>query len=108
MSAADKAARNPERINQLVNRLSDENISVRSAAFRTLRQLGASAVAEMISVFADPERESEFPGVRAALQSMGSDAIGPLLGGARAPNLQVQAESIRPWKTCASPLPPMS
>ncbi len=49
----------------------------------------------MISVFADPERESEFAGVRAALQAMGSDAIGPLLGGARAPNLQVQAESIR-------------
>jgi hypothetical protein len=95
LSAADKVARSPERISQLVKQLNDENISVRSAAFRRLRRLGAPAVVEMISVFATPERQQEFPGVRTALQSMGSDAVAPLLGAARAPNLQIQAEAIR-------------
>ncbi len=94
LAAAKTEAYQPARIEGLIGRLNDPDISARSAAFRKLRMLGAPAAAQMIHVFANPNRRNEFPGVRAALRLMGDDAIGPLIAAARADILQVQADAI--------------
>ena len=95
LSVSKKQAESPARIDQLIKTLSSSDVSVRSTAFRQLRRLGEPAVVEMIHVFAAPERKPEFVGVRSALKSMGQSAMQPLLGAARANNIQVQAEAIR-------------
>ena len=95
MAASRSESSSPARLNQLIKTLSDENVSVRSDAFRKLRRLGEPAVAAMLNVFAQPDRVSEYPGIRGALMHMGVHAQGPLLGAAYASDAQVQAESIR-------------
>ena len=95
MAASRSQAGSPARINQLIKSLNDENITVRSDAFRKLRQLGEPAAAAMLNVFADPDRTSDYPGIRGALKHMGIHSQGPLLGAAYAADVQVQAESIR-------------
>jgi len=95
MTASRSESSSPARLNQLIKTLSDENVSVRSDAFRKLRRLGEPAVAAMLNAFAQPERQSEYPGIRGALMHMGDHAQGPLLGAAYASDAQVQAESIR-------------
>ena len=95
MAGSRSESSSPARMNQLIKTLSDENVSVRSDAFRKLRRLGEPAVAAMLNVFAQPERSSEYPGIRGALMHMGVHAQGPLLGAAYASDVQVQAESIR-------------
>ncbi len=95
LNAAHALATSPERLRSHVERLSDQDISARAATIRTLRKLGPEATAEMLATFADPDRQSEFPYVRQALKVMGDDAVPPLLGAARASNLQVQAEAVR-------------
>lgn len=95
LAAANKLATSPQRIQQLVSRLSDADPSARAETIRTLRKLGSVATAEILHVFTDTNRQKEFPYLRRALQLMGDDAIAPLLGGARASYLQVQAESVR-------------
>jgi hypothetical protein len=94
-AAARRAAYDPQRFEQLISTLSNENISVRSEAFRALRRLGPAAAARLINVFADPAREKEFPFIRGALNHFGDEAIEPLIGAARANNLQVQVEALR-------------
>ncbi|MFT5301920.1 MAG: hypothetical protein ACI87E_000646 [Mariniblastus sp.] len=95
LAASTKVKLSPARLNQLIKTLNSQDISVRSEAFRKLRRIGEPAVAELVNVFAHDDRKSDFPGVRGALQGMGVFAQAPLLGGARASDLQVQTESIR-------------
>jgi len=95
LASATKVGVAPARMNQLIKTLNDSDINVRSVAFRKLRRLGEPAVAELLNVFAHEDRKADFPGVRGALKNMGASSQGPLLGGARSSNLQVQTESIR-------------
>lgn len=95
LAASHAEATRPERIQQLIGRLSDSDASVRATAVRTLRRLGPISTAEIIHIFTDPAREQEFPFLRNALRAMGDDAIPPLMAGARADHPQVQAECIR-------------
>lgn len=83
-----------ERLDGLIRKLSDPNQNVRSQAFRDLRSTGQPAVAAMLSVFAEPEREGEFLAIREALRMMGEPAMWPLLGGVHAPVLQVRYEAL--------------
>ncbi len=82
--ATERKEFQPSRIEGLVKTLSNEDISIRSTAFRSLRQLGEPAAAAIINVFADATRADEFPFMRGALQRMGGSAIKPLAGAARA------------------------
>lgn len=95
LTAARAEATSPEKIGELIKRLSDPDLSARSAAFRRFRKLGPAAIAELIQVFADQKRAAEFSYLRSALTQLGNDALPPLLGAARANNLQVQAEAVR-------------
>lgn len=85
----------PEQLQQLIGKLNDPNIAIRSRAFRSLRSIGPTAIAALIEVFADPERKDVFPGVRGALQNIGPQSI-PLLRGATVANHPVvRAEALR-------------
>ncbi len=95
LASATRVGLAPARIDQLIKLLNSSDISVRSEAFRKLRRLGEPAAAELLNVFAQDDRVSDFPGVRGALNSMGAHSQGPLLGAARASDLQVQTEAIR-------------
>ena len=95
LASATKIGLAPARIEGLISLLNDGDISVRSEAFRKLRRLGEPAVAELLNVFAQEDRKSEYPGIRGALKGMGAHAQGPLLGAARASDIQVQTEAIR-------------
>jgi hypothetical protein len=95
VAAARRVAGSSERIEQLIARLSNPDLSTRNESLRALRSLGPRATAEILAVFSDFERQSEFPFLRSALAVMGEDAIGPLLAGARSNHLLVQGESVR-------------
>ncbi|MDA7928990.1 hypothetical protein N9B54_03425 [Mariniblastus sp.] len=95
LKASKVVANSPARIDELIKTLNNPDISIRSEAFRKLRRLGEPAVAQLLEVFAQKDRVADFPGIRGALKSMGIHAQGPLLGAARANNIQVQAEALR-------------
>lgn len=95
LAASQAVANSPARLASLLQQLNDQDISVRSDAFRKLRRLGEPGVAFLLNTFADVNKKSLYPGVRGALKSMGPDAQAPLLGGARATDAQVHVESIR-------------
>ena len=95
LTASKTVGNSTARIQQLIKVLNNQDITVRSAAFRQLRQIGEPAVAEMLNTFADPDRKSLYPGLRGGLKFMGVNAQGPLLGAAHAADSQVQAEAIR-------------
>ncbi len=94
-SSARRAATSPDRVNGLIRGLSNENITLRSDAFHSLKRIGASAAADMLAVFADPQREAEYPYLRGALRNMSDAAVAPLVGAAHSDNLQVQVEAVR-------------
>lgn len=95
VEASSRAAYSPDRFGKLIKTLSNENVSIRSEAFRALKRLGAPAASKLINVFADESRQKEFVYIRSALKHFGDSAVEPLVGGARANNLQVMVESVR-------------
>ncbi|MEM7453615.1 MAG: HEAT repeat domain-containing protein [Planctomycetota bacterium] len=95
LSGARRAATAPERIDGLIRGLSNDNISLRSEAFRALRRLGNPATAELIHVFTDAGRVNEYPFIRGALRNMGETAVRPLVGAAHSDDAQVQLEAVR-------------
>ena len=81
LTAANKVAKSPARIGELIKTLNHPNISVRSEAFRKLRRLGEPAVAELVSVFGDPSRSAEYPGAVRRAETHGRCQPGPAAGG---------------------------
>ena len=92
---ATKFANSDARIDSLIDQLADDSTYLRSEAFARLKRVGSKAVAKVIDVFADPNRKSEYPGLRGALYAFGDAATGPLLGAARSDNATVKVEAIR-------------
>ena len=103
LAAAKAYSESPDRLNQLIKKLSDTDINIRSDAFNKLRRLGPSAAAAIINVFADDSRMDEFAGLRGALYKFGDSAVDPLIGGSRATNARVSAESIRALTRYSTP-----
>ena len=97
LDAGARAARDPQRIKNLISRLGDPDRAVRYAAQVDLRDAGTSAVTELIRVLADPLRTAEHAAVKDTLIDLNEDAIGPLLGvigGPREDRLLVQAMTV--------------
>lgn len=88
---AREEAFSPNRIGELISELSDDNKFVRQGAFRKLQTLGAPAVRSMLEVCEDQNRKLEIPYVSSALKQMGSSALLPLIGAARADGTVAQA-----------------
>ena len=62
LAANHQFRQSPEQLEQLIGTLNDQNIAIRSRAFRSLRRIGPTAIAALIEVFADPEKKDVFPG----------------------------------------------
>lgn len=93
LAAAQKQARDPQRIAQLIGELSDASPSVRALAVSDLKDAGDDAVLAMIAALADGGRAAEHAKIRYALYQMGEMAVDPLLAalGAEDDNLRQQA-----------------
>ena len=103
MMAANRQFReSPDQLEQLIGKLNDQNIAIRSRAFRSLRSIGPTAIAALIEVFADPDKQDVFPGVRGALMHMGPQSIPLLRGGAVANQPVVRTESLRALSTLSN------
>lgn len=94
LTAADRVANDPARLQQLISKLSDQSIIVRQHAFNQLRRVGEKGAAALLEVFLDPSRGSEFGNVRAALRGYGEPALGPLLAAVNANDMQVRYEAL--------------
>ena len=77
-AAMDRAARNPERIAELIERLKEPSVDARVAAIAELRQGFEQSAAALLGVLYDPARAEEHTNVRAALASLGVDGVEPL------------------------------
>ncbi len=94
-AAAKKLATDPAKVESLVRQLSHENAGFRSNALAQLRRLGAPAAAAILTAFTDESRQDEFPHLRAALDQMGAESVGPLLAAIRSGNARLQLEAVR-------------
>jgi hypothetical protein len=93
LTAAKAYAISPQRIDQLVKKLSDDDINVRSNALAQLKRIGTPAYAAMLEVFVDENRRAEFNGIRGGVQNLDNDATEVLIAAARSGNAQLQAEA---------------
>lgn len=94
LTAAQRVANDPARLESLLGKLSDGNLVVRQHAANQLRRLGDPGAVALIEVFKQPERANEFAAVRAALRNFGELALGPLLAAVNANDMQVRFESL--------------
>lgn len=94
LTAADRVANDPARLQELIAKLSDQSIVIRQHAFNQLRRVGEKGAAALLEVFLDPSRGSEFGNVRAALRGYGDSALGPLLAAVNANEIQVRYEAV--------------
>ncbi|MCU0982635.1 MAG: hypothetical protein MUF25_26040, partial [Pirellulaceae bacterium] len=84
--AAYQAARDPQRLNTLVQQLSDPSPLVHADAVQDLQRAGDAAVAPLLQALADPKRQAEHPQIRAAVVELGEPMIDPMLGALETPD----------------------
>ena len=94
LTAAQKQARDPRRIAQLVSELNNASPSIRALAISDLKEAGYDAVLAMIAAIADESRSAEHPRIRQALYQMGEIVIDPLIGTLHSDNASLQAQAI--------------
>ena len=95
LTSATRATRTPARIQASIRNLSATDASARRIALGQLEQAGESSVAELLNVFADSNRKSEYPAVRQALAQLGESYFQPIVGATRAKQARVKVEAIR-------------
>jgi CheY-like chemotaxis protein len=78
IAAANKHARDPQQISQLIELLKNPSSEVRAKAARQLQLGHGDAVTALLAVLADPSREAEFAHVEEALVALGGDTPAPL------------------------------
>jgi hypothetical protein len=80
LTAAQRVAQDPARIEALIAQLSSDDYDVRIDALNQLAQSGTHIVSPMLRVLADPAREREHRFIRAALARLATTTELPLLG----------------------------
>lgn len=91
MDGAARFIRNPMRLNDLINKLSDSG--TRSAAFRGLREAGDAGMVALIRALADDTFKADRSAVRGALAALGRDTIDPLIAALAAPLPETRADA---------------
>jgi HEAT repeat protein len=91
LGAAAKHARDPARLNDLINKLSDN--ATQTAAIRGLREAGDAGIVALIHALADDTFKADRPAVRNALVALGRDAIEPLIAALAAPLPEARADA---------------
>lgn len=91
LGAAEKEARDPQRMSGLIKQLQSPSADARYAAAEALREARGEAVGPLLSVLADANRAAEHPNAKLVLTRLGPDAIRPLTGALESPNPRVVA-----------------
>lgn len=92
MQAAGQRLRDPARLAQLVNRLTDPNR--RGSALAELVKAGSVAAIPLIEALGDEERQAEHDVVQSALAALGDEAVPPLIVSLRADNDRLRLDVI--------------
>jgi HEAT repeat protein len=92
-SGSARYARDPQRIDELLAQLGDPSSGIRNHAVEALRIAGADVVVDVLRVLADPARPEARDAAARAIDRIGDDAIGPLVGALRAPDSQLVAHA---------------
>ena len=85
MAAASRVARDPDRLNDRVIKLTDPNADTRLKALDDLLAGGDAAVAPLVRALVDDNRAEEHLAVKQALFAIGEAAVEPLIGALEAP-----------------------
>ncbi len=93
--AAQRLAQQPERLENLVQRLSDPSPIRRERAIDTLRRLHFTVVPPLLAALADADRADEHPAIRAAIPRLGDHLIDPLLGALDAPESALRVQVLQ-------------
>lgn len=93
--AARRLAQQPERLQGLVERLSDPSPIRRERAIDSLRRLHLSVVPPLLEALSDAARTDEHPEIRAAIARLGEHLIDPLLGALDSPDPALRVQVIR-------------
>lgn len=91
LSAAAKHSRDPARLNDLINKLSDS--ATQTGALRGLREAGDAGILALIHALADDTFKADRAAVREALVSLGRDTIEPLIATLAAPVPEARADA---------------
>lgn len=93
LSAADRRARDPERLAGLIDQLNDPSPAVRRGAMVRLTSGRTAGIQAIVAAMVDPKRAEQRPALRQALVRFGPEAIAPLQSLVRCdvPALELQA-----------------
>ena len=95
LAAADRRARDPQRLATLLDQLKDPSPVVRRGAMTLLLGGREPAIQALTSALIDPARESYRPAIRAALVKFGRVVQAPLIAVVRSAEPMAQFEGIR-------------
>ena len=93
-TAADRLARDPQRLADLIEQLKSPESAIRRGAMVRLRSGRDASIQALINALADAQQAESRPALRTALAAFGSDAVQPLLAVARSGSPELQAEAI--------------
>ncbi|HVX64270.1 MAG TPA: HEAT repeat domain-containing protein [Pirellulales bacterium] len=93
-AAADRLARDPQRLADLIEQLKSPESAIRRGAMVRLRSGRDASIQALINALADAQQADSRPALRIALAAFGSDAVQPLLAVARSGSPELQAEAI--------------
>jgi HEAT repeat protein/CheY-like chemotaxis protein len=91
LTGASKYARDPARLNEMINKLSDS--ATQTAALRGLREAGEAGVVALIHALADDTFKADRRAMRTALVALGRDTIEPLTAALAAPLPETRADA---------------
>jgi CheY-like chemotaxis protein len=94
MTAADRRARDPARLTELIDQLQDGSPAVSRGAMTRLLAGREAAIGALTAALIDPARQAQRPILRTALARFGREAEASLIAMARAPRPEVQLEGI--------------
>ncbi|HEX7375959.1 MAG TPA: hypothetical protein VF278_02550, partial [Pirellulales bacterium] len=95
MNAADRHARDPKHLADLISRLSDASPAVRRGARLRLLSGREAAIQALAAAWKDPARHAEYAAIRTALVQFGREAPGPLTAILRSNLAPLRAEACR-------------
>lgn len=104
LSAADHRARDPARLAELIDQLSDSSAALRRGAMTRLVGGREAAIQALVAALVDPARESQLANIQAALARFGREAIAPLTAMVRSSQATAGIQAIQALAELGEPL----
>jgi hypothetical protein len=95
IDAMNAELQDPQKIADAIKQLADPEVERRLKAVEELRHARKPAIAALVEVLADPQREAEYANVRGALCTMGRPAFNQMIGVMETADPQLKEQAIR-------------